>query len=124
MKLLSLMRINNNISFIVSMLYTVGKGLVPFISLFTGFIVLFSFIMMTLQLDLGDGERNPYEGIGHVGYIIFIIRTSLGDFDVENFQDLPSKSRTMIWVFWMMVCTANTLIFLNFLIAVISDVFE
>ena len=106
------------------MLFTVGKELVPFMILFISFIIVFSFVMMTLQLQLNDDDRNPYEGIGFGGYVLFIFRTSLGDFEISNFQDLPEASRYAIWIFWMAVCAANTIIFLNFLIAVISDVYE
>lgn len=44
-KLLNVLRVFNNISFIVKMLVEVGKALIPFLLLFDGFILVFALIM-------------------------------------------------------------------------------
>ena len=44
-KLLNVLRVFNNISFIVKMLVEVGKALLPFLLLFNGFIFVFALIM-------------------------------------------------------------------------------
>ena len=63
LKLLFLMRIFNNISFIVKMLRRVTEELIPFIILFLSFIIVFSLTLMTLGFDLKGLENNPYDGI-------------------------------------------------------------
>ena len=123
-KLLNVLKIYNNISFIVKMLGEVARALFPFLLLFVGFIFVFALIMVTLNVDLSDLEGNPYEELQFLGYILFIFRTSLGDFEVDPFKNLPTTSRLIIWAFWLLVIFANTIVFLNFLIAVISDCYE
>ena len=48
----------------------------------------------------------------------------MGDFDVDPYAELPLASQYFIWIFWLIMVFANTIIFLNFLIAVITDVYE
>ena len=82
---------------------------------------------MTLGLRFKpeDGEDTAYTaGIGYLAYFLFLFRTSLGDFDVDPYAELPLLSQCVIWIFWLHIVFANTIIFLNFLIAVITDVYE
>ena len=79
-KLVNLLRIFHNVSFIVKMLRRVVVELLPFIFLFVCFIVVFSMMIMTLGFDLEDLEGDPYQGIYQFGYIMYILRTSIGDF--------------------------------------------
>jgi len=48
----------------------------------------------------------------------------MGDFDVDEYANLPLLSQHVIWFFWLVIVFTNTIIFLNFLIAVITDVYE
>lgn len=130
-KLLSLARINNEFSFIVKMIVRVGEELIPFLVLFLLFIIVFAMAMFILGVDFavnretGEAkEANSYAGIGPLAHVFFIMRTSLGDFDLDQFKDLPTVSRAASWLFWVVIVISNTVIFLNFLIAVISDVYE
>ena len=124
-KLLDNLRIFNNISFIVKMLMRVISDLIPFLGLFIGFIILFSLVVSALEIELENVENDPYSGLPEwIGMTMFIFRTSLGDFDVDPFTNLTTATRIFIWLFWLIIVFANTIIFLNFLIAVISDVYE
>ena len=72
-----------------------------------------------------DDEASAYTaGIGSLSYFFFLVRTSLGDFDVDPYAELPLLSQYVIWGFWLLIVFTNTIIFLNFLIAVITDVYE
>jgi hypothetical protein len=42
---------------------------------------------------------------------------------VDTFQYLPEPVMYTAWIMWILAITINTMIFLNFLIAVISDVY-
>ena len=107
------------------MLHRVTIELIPFLGLYTGFIFLFALVVSSLKIDLDAVENEPYKGLPEwFGMAAFIFRTSLGDFDVDPFVNLPSTTRLFIWLFWFFVVFANTIIFLNFLIAVINDVYE
>lgn len=124
-KFLSLARIFNNFSFIVKMLIIVISEIVPFILLFLLFIIAFAFCMMILDIHFEeDDPDNPYSGLGHLAYPLFIFRTSLGDIDVDVFKQLTPWSKYAAWIFWLIIVFCNLIVFLNFLIAVISDVYE
>lgn len=124
-KLMSLNRINSNISFILQMILKVAVSIVPFMTLFITLIVAFSLICFTLGLSFESlGDDNPYKGIGKVGYIFYLFRTSTGDFDVDQFKELPSSLQFTLWAFWTMLVLLNTIVFLNLLIAVISDIYN
>lgn len=43
---------------------------------------------------------------------------------MDPYAELPVPSQIFIWLFWLVTVFANTIIFLNFLIAVITDVYE
>ena len=125
-KLLSLLRIYDNISFIIKMLFRVTKELGPFMFLFTGFVTTFAFVAVSIDIDKNklDSTGDPYDGLGGFSYFMFILRTSFGDFTVDPFKSLPTGSRLLMWIFWLIVVIINTIIFLNFIIAVISDSYE
>ena len=59
-----------------------------------------------------------------MGYFMFILRTSFGDFSVDPFKGLPKLIRVFMWIVWLIVIFCNCIIFLNFIIAVISDTYE
>ena len=126
-KFLSLGRIYNRFSFIVKMLVRVYEELVPFLILFTSFIVVFAWAikLVGVRFDYEENlEENSYKGLDFFAYITFVARASLADFDLDHFYRLPVKSRLAAWMFWLMIVISNTVIFLNFLVAVISDVYE
>ena len=126
LKLLNILRIYDNISFIIKMLFRVGEELTPFLFLFAGFVLTFSFVVVALDMDKEKLEStgDPYEGMGGLSYFMFILRTSFGDFDVDPFKEMPKGVRLFMWMFWLIVIFCNTIIFLNFIIAVISDSYE
>ena len=79
---------------------------------------------MTLGFSLTDIQDDPYSGVQQLGYSLFMLRTSIGDFEVDPFSELPMASRIVMWFLWVSIIFMNTIILLNFLIAVISDVYE
>mmetsp|Transcript_20332 Transcript_20332/g.19298 ORF Transcript_20332/g.19298 Transcript_20332/m.19298 type:complete len:105 (+) Transcript_20332:2226-2540(+) len=48
-----------------------------------------------------------------------VFRTSVGDFEVDNFKD--SSSLLVVWVSWFLTVFVLNIILMNFLIAVISE---
>jgi hypothetical protein len=53
-----------------------------------------------------------------------MLRSSLGDFDVQTFQDMPPSLLASVYVAWVLLVLLNMLIFLNLMIAVIGDVYS
>lgn len=83
-KCISLFRVNDNVVFIWRMLIKVVVSIIPFLSLFTCLIIVFSFIVYALGLRFESlGDDNPYRSIEILGFLIYIFRNSIGDFDVD-----------------------------------------
>ena len=117
-------KINSNTNFIVQMIIKVSLTIIPFLTLFLSLIFLFMFIVYALGLSFESMEdENPYKSIGTVGYFFFLFRTSMGDFDVDQFAELPLSLQVTLWAFWTVLVMVNTIVFLNFLIAVINDAY-
>ena len=124
-KCISLFRLNDNVVFISRMLVRVVVSIMPFLALFIMLIVVFAIILFALGLDFTSlGEENPYRSIGPIGYFIFVFRTSTGDFDVDQFKEKSFSLQCTLWGFWFILVFINTIVFLNFLIAVIGDAYE
>jgi len=104
---------------------------VPFLVFFFCLIGLFGLVMNSLDVIFSDPAKgNPlgdYENFSEVrafSYILFTLRQSLGDFSVDTFKLLPSLIHWSAWFMWILLVTINSMVFLNFLIAVISDIFD
>lgn len=51
-------------------------------------------------------------------------RTSTGDFDVENYHEVESYIETVAWGIWLISVLLLNIVFMNFIIAVISESYE
>ena len=112
------------VSFIVKILMRVEQELRPFIILFGCTIFVDSLVFMTLGFNLTDIQDETYSGVQQLWYSLFKLRTSIGDFIVDLFSELPMASRILMCFLWVSIIFMNTIILLNFLIAVINDVYE
>eukprot|EP00353_Schmidingerella_taraikaensis_P012645 CAMPEP_0185586178 /NCGR_PEP_ID=MMETSP0434-20130131/42887_1 /TAXON_ID=626734 ORGANISM="Favella taraikaensis, Strain Fe Narragansett Bay" /NCGR_SAMPLE_ID=MMETSP0434 /ASSEMBLY_ACC=CAM_ASM_000379 /LENGTH=224 /DNA_ID=CAMNT_0028207093 /DNA_START=19 /DNA_END=693 /DNA_ORIENTATION=- len=123
-KLMNLNKINSNTNFIVRMIVNVSITITPFLTLFVSLIVLNMFIFYSLGLSFDSmGDENPYKDIGSLSYFFFLFRTSMGDFEVDQFKELTLPIQLTLWLFWTGLVFVNTIVFLNFLIAVINDAY-
>jgi hypothetical protein len=64
-------------------------------------------------------ELTDYEGIGPIGYFGIALRTSLGDYDFDSFVK-NSDYDILTWLVWFLVMIVGNVIFMNFIIAVVS----
>ena len=75
------------------------------------------------MLEGADGKVVIYHGseyrtIGKfMGYVITLLRISLGDFVFESSQFLGVQENFMFWIMWMFMVIITCIIFLNFIIA-------
>jgi hypothetical protein len=116
------MRIFNGLGFIVSMLKEVIKDLKFFLFFFLIVICTFGMIFFLLE-----GDLETYEGLRSMGYFFMSFRTSLGDFELDKFHDASNQSLAILWAMWVSWAVAvfmSSLVFLNFIIAVISESYE
>ena len=71
-----------------------------------------------------DKSENPYYGLLMIMQVpMYVLNTSLGKYNCDPFRYLPPVSRITMWILWFVIVFINTIVFMNFLIAVISDVY-
>jgi hypothetical protein len=127
LKLLGNVQIYEDFSFLIKMMQLVAVELIPFGVLFFSMIIMFSFALAALNVPLYITEEEyDYDGLntGALTYFLFVLRTALGDFQVGTFKIMQTSTLYVTWLFWIFLVIINTVIFLNFCIAVISDVYE
>ncbi|CDW87439.1 wd-40 repeat protein [Stylonychia lemnae] len=121
MKLLFFLRIYDGFSFLVSMIGGVFKDLKYFIGFFMIFIAQFGLIFTIL---FRGSPIQEYEGISSMGYIVMVFRIAAGDFNVENYRDQPQFIVELTWIIWLVAVMVLNVVFMNFIIAVISESYE
>ena len=121
------LRAFDGFSFLVSMMIGVFKELRHFMAFFAFAIFEFG-ILFSLLLPLGtltEGEDTTYEGIDIVSYYMMVFQASVGDFDVDLLKSAGDKYNVVIsWLIWVVAALILNVIFMNFIIAVISESYE
>jgi hypothetical protein len=98
------------------MLLAVFSELKVFI-LFFGIVIGFFTIIFAILLK---DDLTNYDGLGPVGYFIIAMRESIGDFDTTDSITSNSDYKILIWLIYLMVIIVGNVIFMNFIIAVVS----
>ena len=115
-KFLFFLRIFNQLSFLIQMLILVFKDLRWFLFFFVLVILFFTLFLAVLLKD----DLSSYDGIGPVGYFIIALRESIGDFDTNDSYISNSDFKILIWIIYLIVIVIGNVIFMNFIIAVVS----
>ena len=89
-------------------------------------IVLFTFASLFLNLNTGVDKSEQYSGIKDFAYILTSFRMTIGDMETDTFgSDDPTKPNNaksyLTWGIWLIGAFLTNIVFLNFIIAVISD---
>ena len=119
LKTFSMMRVILSYSYIVTMLREVTYDLRVFMSFFVILIFCLSMIFDIIAQNHSDEylKISPY-----VGNLISTLRLSLGDFDFSLLDDQEQVLvRLTFWVVWLVSVLYSSLIFLNFIIAEVSN---
>jgi len=90
-----------------------------FFLIFFGIFIFFFSLFVTIIADQPTLEE-AYSGLGYFSYLVVVLRTSVGDNQMEDY----SGSSTISWVVWFMILLAGNIIFMNFIIAVVSESYE
>ena len=80
-------------------------------------------VSFSLYLSILVNELTDYEGIGIFGYFAIALRTSLGDYDFDSFVK-NSDYDILTWIVWLLMMIVGNVIFMNFIIAVVSQSYE
>jgi hypothetical protein len=122
MKTFFFMRIVMSYSYIVTMIVNVVADLKVFLLFFTILITMFSAIFDVIAKSNAD----EYEKVGpFMGNFFLTLRLSLGDFDFGVLSDKKYELNTLqhwlFWTVWVLMVLFSSLIFLNFIIAEVSN---
>ncbi len=83
------------------------------------FAMVLGFFSIFLAVILKDDLTN-YEGLGIIGYYVIAMRESIGDYDTNDSYISNSDYKILIWIIYLMVMILGNVIFMNFIIAVVS----
>lgn len=114
------LRIYDGFSFLVSMMQGVFLDLKYFIAFYMFVLILFTMLFSILNVKLGAA----YEPIGNLGYFMMSFRTSTGDFEVDDYAEMVSPIVYISWIVWLIAVLILNIVFMNFIIAVISESYE
>jgi hypothetical protein len=111
----------------IKMLTKTLKQMTPFAIMF--FILMFMFMLAVEALNVPRSDTdnsNDYSNINYAPFELFLYvqRIALGDFQVSGLKRMQTATLVTAWFIWFAIVCINSIIFLNFLIAVVSDVFE
>ena len=137
----SYLKIFENFSKIVTMLKDVVRDLQVFLFFFTVLLIMLAMTFAVLGLgnenfdgkftkyyieeknNVPEGEVVIYHGSEYAiigkfpGYVLTLLRISLGDFAFESSQYLEVEENYMFWILWLFMVFITCIIFLNFIIA-------
>ena len=119
------MRVVKEFSFIVTMLVNVIKDLIVFMVFFSILVLMFSLVFDVVSVN----HAKEYSHITpFLGNIFTTLRLALGDFDfrvlepLENEQfALNQRQHIIFWSMWLIMVIFSSMIFLNFIIAEVSN---
>lgn len=120
LKLLFFLRIFEGFSFLVSMLKGVFLDLKFFLSFFGFVVITFSLILSILIPEASDS----YPGTWAFSFLVIAFRTSLGDFEIDDYRGEQKEMKGLIWLIWLMLMIVGNVIFINFIVAVVSESYE
>ncbi len=122
-KICFFLRIFEGIGFIVRMLISVLRDLKSFIFFFFTVILVFAELLaVTMKVPEASSE-DKYHGIGFVRYFAVVLRNSIGDYDFDSM--FSEKDHIWLsWLIWLFVIFIGNVVFMNFIIAVVSDSYE
>jgi hypothetical protein len=118
------MRIIKGFSQIVTMIIVVVSDLRTFLIFYVLLIFMFSLVFDIIA----PSPAEEYEHVGRfMGNAITSLRMSLGDFDfgilrvIGGHAEILPKQHIMFWVAWLIMVIASSFIFINFVIAEVTN---
>ena len=119
-KLSQLIRIWTKLSFMVKMLVTVFFELRYFLLFF---LLVIGGLTVMIEIILKDSGEN-YEGIKTSAFFVLALRQSIGDYDTSSLIDGTDNFKILAWLLWFLILIVGNVVFMNFIIAVVSESYE
>lgn len=104
----------------VKMLVTVFLELRYFLIFF---LLVIGGLTVMIQIILKDSGEN-YEGIKFSAFFILALRQSIGDYDTSSLIDGTDNFKILAWLVWFLILIVGNVVFMNFIIAVVSESYE
>jgi len=119
LKTIIYLKVFKSFSYIVTMVISVVFDLRYFISFF---VILITFFSMLFNV-VARNESPEYSKLTwYIGNWLAVFRLSLGDFDFTLLESSKlTKTHILFWAIWLLMVLFTSLIFLNFIIAEVSN---
>jgi hypothetical protein len=92
-----------------------------------GYFLLFFAIVIgafaTAWTILVDTIPDSYDGITKIGYFAMGLRRALGDNETDELVK-ESNYKVLAWILWLIIVIVGNIVFMNFVIAVVSSSYE
>lgn len=118
-KLCFLIRIFTKLSFLVRMLVNVFYDLRYFLIFFLIVLGMFTVLIQVILKDTSD----DYDGVRNGSFFILALRQSVGDYDTSTLIE-GSDYKVLVWILWFLIIVIGNIVFMNFIIAVVSESYE
>lgn len=127
-KILNVLSFYPSVAFLVKIMEKLAPALTTFMIFFFFLISMYTVAFLALDLIFNNGDipdpRGDYIGLGGIygATFIYVIRMSVGDFDISTFKNLPSPQKYIAFPIWISVIVVLVLIFVNINVQVIEGV--
>lgn len=137
-KILFFMQLSPEYSSLVSMVTSTFGSVGPFIRFLILWMIFFTVLYYNLRIEIEEGDEQYNNLPPILQYFMMTYRDSIGDISIPGYKGWDSKfgnettkdraNKTiiilLIWVVWLMNQFMCLIVLLNFLIAVISQVYD
>jgi hypothetical protein len=80
--------------------------------------------MFTILIHIIVEETSEeYEGVKTIAFFILALRQSVGDYDSSTLIE-GSDFKILVWILWFLIIIVGNIVFMNFIIAVVSESYE
>ena len=70
-----------------------------------------------------EESSDDYDGIKPIAFFILALRQSVGDYDTSTLIE-GSEFKILVWILWFLIIIVGNIVFMNFIIAVVSESYE
>ena len=70
--------------------------------------------------ESGDG----YQGIKEAANFVIVLRQAIGDYDTSSIIEGAGDFKILAWLLWFIILIIGNVVFMNFIIAVVSESYE
>jgi hypothetical protein len=118
-KLCFLIRIFTKLAFQVRMLTNVFYDLRYFLIFF---LIVLGMFTTLIHIIVGE-TNNSYDGVREMAFFVLALRQSVGDYDTSTLIE-GSDYKALVWILWFLMIIVGNIVFMNFIIAVVSESYE